>query len=41
MIIMMVKIKFDISKGSQIFERYGVFLYSYTKPSLLFSLRRK
>lgn len=39
MITMMVKMKFEISKDSQIFERFGVFIYSlYAKPSLLFSL---
>jgi len=41
MITIIVKINFEISKDSQIFERFGVFLYSlYAKPSLLFSLRR-
>jgi hypothetical protein len=39
MVTMMVKIKFEISKDSQIFERVGVFLYSlYAKPSLPFFL---
>jgi hypothetical protein len=37
---MMVKLKFLISKYSQIFEEAGVFLYSlYAKPSLIFTLR--